>query len=46
MDRLGFHIQLGMLQVISEMISHSPQPITWLVLANKMKQQPNNNTNN
>jgi len=38
-----FDIQLNALQVI---LGEPSQPISWLVLINKIKQRPNYNTNN
>ena len=56
LDRVGFNIPLDIIQVILETIfpanhltgakTQSFQQITWLVLVNKIKQQPNYNTNN
>jgi len=55
-DRVRFHIPLDMLQVILDLetifaanhltgaTTQSSQPITWLVLVNKIKQQSNYNT--
>ena len=55
-DRVWFDVPLNTLQVVLETIfpanhltgvkTQSPQQITWLVLVNKIKQQPNYNTNN